>query len=167
MDEKLELQQQSIQAQLDKSIATTEMLSKQVNSIQLSLDTLTQTMNTFMLKMAGGTPSTPGPQPHQQGQQKQQQMSPQRHETGAQYVTPQGHFAMANFSSPTMGEQTQQSSLYQANQMQHMNAGYNPKFMSPMYGPAENQTQGQHYSQQLAGPHTTNQMDMSPKRVGN
>eukprot|EP00978_Attheya_sp_CCMP212_P043825 scaffold292961_cov59-Attheya_sp.AAC.4 len=53
-----------------------------------------------------------------------------------------------------MGEQTQQSSLYQATEMQHMNAGYNPKFMAPMYSPADNQTQVQHYSQQLAGPHT-------------
>ena len=167
MDEKLEIQQKSIQAQLDKSIATTELLSKQVNNIQASVDSLTQTLNAFIFRMSETT-TPPGATPQQQEQQSQQQMAPQRDETGA-YVTPPGQFAMTSFSTPPMaGAQTQQSSLHQAAQMQHLTAGYNTKFMSPMYAPPDTQQhQGQMYPQQLVGPHTTNNMDMSPKRVGN
>eukprot|EP00978_Attheya_sp_CCMP212_P030399 scaffold111563_cov34-Attheya_sp.AAC.2 len=82
---------------------------------------------------------------------------------------------MTNASSPSREAHPQQSSPQQS-QMQHMNAGYNPKFMSPMYNPVQNPSQHNpdgaydpthQYSQQLTGTHTNNQMDMSPKRVGN
>jgi hypothetical protein len=163
--ETAEMQQKSIQVQINKSNETASLLSTQVNSMQQSLETLTSTLNAFILQMSGAPPAQQPQQPiqHQPSSPSQQTPlpppPPPTYTAGAPYVTPQGHFAMGNFSS----------SLQQA-QMQHMNPGYNTKFMSPMYGPPDmtNPSQHQqHSSQQLAGTHTNNSMDMSPKRVGN
>jgi hypothetical protein len=168
MDEKLEIQQQSIQAQLGKSIATTEMLSKQVNSIQVSLETLTQTMNAFMFRMSDTT-TPPGAQPQQQaygpvqtfGTPTHGGMQPPPPAYGAGHTVTPGQ---GQFSTPSRPANTQQSSL-QAASMQLMNPGYNHKFMAPMYNPMADPNQTQQYSQQhLAGSNSTNNMEMTPTR---
>eukprot|EP00978_Attheya_sp_CCMP212_P025715 scaffold83261_cov25-Attheya_sp.AAC.1 len=62
VEEKLDIQQKSLQEQINKSIETAELQSKQtallsstqVNHTQKSVDKLTNTLNAFMLQMSGG-----------------------------------------------------------------------------------------------------------------
>eukprot|EP00978_Attheya_sp_CCMP212_P041154 scaffold232309_cov46-Attheya_sp.AAC.3 len=182
-DAKLDIQQERIQQQLDKSIATLEqsmvttgLLRKQVDNMETGLSHLQRSVEAIMQKLD----IQRQPQqayPHQGSQPPSaaygvgQTFAPVH--GGMQPPAPSpaygaGHMVtpgQAQFSTPPRQENLQPSSLQTSTQMQHMNAGYNPKFMSPMYNPAidRNIQAAQYSQQQLAGTHST--MDVSSSQA--
>eukprot|EP00978_Attheya_sp_CCMP212_P008859 scaffold20822_cov52-Attheya_sp.AAC.5 len=175
-DAKLDIQQERIQKQLDQSIATTDLLRVQVDTMQQGISHLQASVAAILQKL--------------DAIQQQQQMHPNQGSPSNLAAYGAGNFAtsvhggmqppppaygaghtmgtpgQAQFSTPSRQENSQPTSLHAATQMQHMNAGYNPKFMSPMYNPAMyTNIQAQQYpQQQLTGTHSPN-MEMSPPRV--
>ena len=167
--ERLNEQQNRVQAQLEQAIATTDMLRAQVDTMQQGMTHLQRSVDAILQKLDGqqanqhqgsqpptaayGAPGTFGT-PVQGGG-----MQPPPLAYGAGTVTPQGQ---GQFSSPSRTP----TSLQAASQMQLLNPGYNPRFMTQMYNPVNNMNiQGQYSQQQPAGSTPTNNMESSPSRV--